>query len=90
MIYWINHTKKFDDYENIHSLNPFYLIINKADGYIKESNGNKYLILDSTDKNNEVLTKYTDIWLKSKYLIKTINDCKTDEYEADFMKIKCN
>ena len=28
--------KKFDDYENIHSVNPFYLIINSATGYFKE------------------------------------------------------
>ena len=53
-------------------------------------NLDKYLVLDSTDKNNEVLTKYTDVWHKIKYLIKTINDDKTGEYERDSMKIKCN
>ena len=47
--HWIHHNKKSDDYKNVHSLNPFYLIINETDGYMKESNGNKYLILDSTD-----------------------------------------
>ena len=34
-----------DDYESINSVNPLYLIIGKADGYIKENNGNKYLVL---------------------------------------------
>ena len=28
----------------IHCVNPLYLIIAKADGYIKESNGNKCLV----------------------------------------------
>ena len=53
-------------------------------------NLDKYLVLDCTDKNNEVLTKYTNVWHKTKYLIKIINDGKTGEYERDFMKIKCN
>ena len=28
--------KKFGDYENIHSVNPLYLIIHSATGYFKE------------------------------------------------------
>ena len=28
--------KKFDDYENIHSVNSFYLIIHSATGHFKE------------------------------------------------------
>ena len=37
-IYYINYIiiKKFGDYENIHSVNPLYLIINSATGYFKE------------------------------------------------------
>ena len=31
--------KKLDDYENIDNVNPLYLIIGKADGYIEENNG---------------------------------------------------
>ena len=31
--------KKLDDYENIDNVNPLYLIIGKADGYIEEKNG---------------------------------------------------
>ena len=34
--------KKLDDYENIDNVNPLYLIIGKADGYIEEKNG-KYI-----------------------------------------------
>ena len=36
--------KKIDDHENNHSVNPLYLIVNHANGYIEEKNGNKYLI----------------------------------------------
>ena len=54
--------KKIDDYENIYSVNPLYLIINEVDGHFKEINGNKYLTLVSTDKNKKVLTKYTEVW----------------------------
>ena len=42
--------KKFSDYENIHSVNPLYLVINSAIGYFKGKNGEKYLTLDSTEK----------------------------------------
>ena len=45
-------------YVKINIVNPFYLIISEA--YIKEKiyqrkNGSKYLVFDSTNKNNEVL-----------------------------------
>ena len=32
------------DHLIIYSVNPFYLVFNKIDGSIEESNGNKYLI----------------------------------------------
>ena len=46
-IYYIGYItiKKIDDYESIYSVNPLYLRINHASGYIEEKNGNKYLIL---------------------------------------------
>ena len=51
--------KKIDDCENIYSVNPLYLLINHASGYIaEEENENKYLIFDSTDENKELLKKY--------------------------------
>ena len=51
------------DSENvkINSVNPLYLIIDKADGCFEEKVRNKYLILDSTDKNEEVLKKYAEL-----------------------------
>ena len=38
--------KKIDDCENISSVNPLYLRITDASGYIEEINGNKHLIFD--------------------------------------------
>ena len=32
--------KKIDDCENIYSVNPLYLLVNHARGYIEEKNGN--------------------------------------------------
>ena len=60
--------KKIDDYENIYSVNPLYLIIGKIDGFIEKKNGSKYLDFDSTDKNKEVLknTQNFEIELKMK------------------------
>ena len=50
--------KSIIDYINIHSLNPLQLIVGEQMDTLKE-NGNKYLTFASTDKNKEVLTKYT-------------------------------
>ena len=61
--------KNISDYESSYSVSPFYLIIDKVNGYIEESNGNKYLILASADKTKEVLTKYTELWDGIKNLI---------------------
>ena len=54
--------KKIDDYENIYSVNPLYLTIAHASGYIEEKGVNKYLVFDSTDENKELLKKYNDVW----------------------------
>ena len=48
--------KRFGDSENIHSVNPLYLIIHSATRHFKEKNDKKHLILDSTDKNEDVLS----------------------------------
>ena len=63
-IYYIGYMaiKKIDDYENIHSVNPLYLMIGEVDGHIEEKNKSKYLVFDSTDENREVLEKYTELW----------------------------
>ena len=47
--------KKIDDYENIYSVNPLYLTISHASGYIEEKVVNKFLIFNQTDENKELL-----------------------------------
>ena len=60
-IYYIGYiTMKDSDYVKNNSVNPFYLIIDNVNEYIVEKSGNKYLTLVvSTEKNKEVLIKYT-------------------------------
>ena len=84
-IYYIGYItiKKIGDCENIHSVNPLYLLINHASGYIEEKNGNKYLIFDSVDENKEVLKKYADVWDGIENEIKAINGGKENDYGKD-------
>ena len=91
-IYYIGYItiKKIDGCENIYSVNPLYLLVNHASGYIEEKNGNKYLIFDSVDENKEVLKKYADVWDGIKNKIKAINGGKENDYGKDYMKIKFN
>ena len=42
---------------NIHSVNPLYLLINDASGYIEKKNGNKYLVFDDSVYENRVTKK---------------------------------
>ena len=65
-----------------------YLRINHASGYIEEKkNGNKYLIFDSVDENEEVLKKYADVWDGIKNKIKTVNGTAEHNYEKKYMKV---
>ena len=87
-IYYIGYIKilKIDDWENIHSVNRWYFLINQGSGYIEEENGNKYLIFDaSVNENKELLNKYADVQDGIKYEIKTINGGKENDYGKDYM-----
>ena len=79
---------KDSDYVKVNSVNPLYLIIGEGDGYFEEKNWNNYLILDSTDKNKEVLIKYIKLCDGIKNPIEKVN--KWGEYGKDFTKIKFN
>ena len=65
--------KKFSYYKNIHSFNS-------ATGYFKEKNGEKYLILDSTEKYEEVFSRIISE-------IKTLNSGKELFYEKNYARI---
>ena len=70
-------------------MNPLYLLIDHASGYIEEKGVNKYLVFDSTDENKELLKKHNDVWNGIKNKIKEVDDTECD-YEKDYMKIKFN
>ena len=75
---------KNDDYKNINSVNPLYLIISKVEVYIEEDFGNKYLAFTSTNDNKQVLAKFQKLWDEVKYLIETVNGDGKGEYEKRF------
>ena len=60
-----------------------YLIFNSATGYFKEENDEKYLILDSTEKYEEVFSG-----IKSE--IETINGGEKMFYEKNYGRIAVN
>ena len=80
-------TEKIDDCENIHRVNPLYLLVNCASGYIEEKNGNKYLIFDdSGNENKGLLKKYAGVRDAVKPAIKQITkiSCNDNNYQVCF------
>ena len=62
LTYYIGYvTAKNLSYVKIKTVNPLYLIIDKINAYIEESNGNKYLTLVSTHKEKDILKKYEEL-----------------------------
>ena len=57
---------------------------------LKEKNGSKYLVFDSTDENKEVFKKYPELWDRIKNEIESISGGKKGKHGKDFMKIKFN
>ena len=84
-IYYIGYItiKKFGDCENIHTMNSLYLIIYSATGYFKEKYGEKYLILDSTEKYGQVFSG-----IKSD--METIDGGKEMFYDKNYGRIGVN
>ena len=62
-------------------------MINRLDGFIEEKNGDKCLNIASTDRNSEVVRKYSEVWNGIKDLL---GELLLGEYDKDFMKIKFN
>ena len=81
--------KRIGDCYDVNSVNPLYLRIDNASGYIEEKESNKCLIFDSTDENKELLKKYNDVFNGLIDKIKKIDD-DWIEYAKDYMKIKFN
>ena len=85
-IYYIGYItfQEIANCNNINSVNPLYLMINKMIGHFEEKNENKYLVLDDVDENKEVSKKYEDVWEGIKKEIETINHGETIECGKDF------
>ena len=64
-------------------MNPLYLIIHSATGCFKEKNGEKYLIIDSTEK-------YEEVFFGIKSEIGTINGGKEIFYEENYARTEVN
>ena len=75
--------KKLDDCENIYRVNPFYLLIYSATECFKQKNSEKYLVIDSTEK-------YEEVFSGIKKEIKTISGGKELIDEKDYAEIRVN
>ena len=84
-IYYIGYItiKKIGNCKNIHSANPLYSMMGPATGCFTEKNGEKYLILDTIDKYEEVFSG-----IKSE--IETINGGEKMYYEKHYAKAGVN
>ena len=76
-------TKKFSDCKYIHTVNPLCLIIHSATGHFKEKYDEKYLIIDLTEKCEQVFSG-----IKSE--IETLNGGKELFYEKNYVRIGVN
>ena len=70
----------------IKSVNPLYLRIDNANGYIEEINENKYLVFDDTHENKELHKKY-DVFNGIMSKVREIDDDWL-EYSKEYMNIK--
>ena len=75
--------KTFSDCENIHSVNTLYIIIHSATGHFQEKNSEKYVIIDSTNK-------YEEVFFGIITEIKTLNSGKEIFYEKYYTRIRFN
>ena len=77
--------KTIGDCYDVNSVNPLYLRIDNASGYIE----NEYLVFDVRDENKELLKRYDDVF---NGLIDKIRKVDDDwlEYTKDYAKIKFN
>ena len=73
----------------MYSVNPLYLTITHASGYIEEKGVNKYLVFNSIDENKELLKNTLMFLMELEAKSKKISGGERD-YEKDYMKIRFN
>ena len=67
-------------YIKINSTYPFYLIIDKMNGYFQKIKENKYLALAPTNKSREIFKKSEELWSKIIDLIRSVTN-NSDDYD---------
>ena len=84
-IYYIGYAtiKKIANCNNVNSVNPLYLMIDKMIGHFEDKNENKYLVLDDTNENEKFQRNMKKLGKVIKK-IETINGDERVEYEKDF------
>ena len=88
LIYYIGYVTT-EEYMQIYSVNPLYLIFRYMNGYFEEIDGNKYLTLVPTNESKE--KKYEELCIKIKDLIRSITKNTDDyDYNENYMKIQLN
>ena len=75
-------------YVKFNSVNPLYIINDKINGYIVESNGNTYLTSVPTDECKRQ-TKYEEMRSKVIQLIRSVAN-NSNDYDEKYIKIKFN
>ena len=70
-------------------MNPLYLLIGHASGYILKKGLNKYLVFNYVDENKELFKKWNVVLNVIKYKIQKVRDSEFD-YKKDYMEIKFN
>ena len=58
-------------YAKINIVKSLYLLIDKINGYIEESNENKYLTLVPTDESKDILKTHEELWTKIRDLVRS-------------------
>ena len=79
------------EYVKSYGVNPLHLIFRYLNRQFEKINGNKYLTLVPTNESKEKNRKFEKLWIKMKYLIKSVIK-ESDDYDYDekYMKIKLN
>ena len=72
---------------DVNSVNPLYLGIDNASGYIEEINEDKYLVFDVRDENKKLLKRYDDVFNGIMGKIRKLDDDWL-EYAKGYAKIK--
>ena len=66
------------------------ILCRNVNGYFEKINGNKYLRLVPTNESKEKSKKHEQLWIKIRYLIKSITKNLKNHYDEKHQNIKFN